>query len=222
MEAKQEIDISKERKKDWEELSEKKLMSEIMYSISLNNEKMNHLDKKINNILSYNELFNQVNLKFKELEESEKRVKEHAIQSEKLIKEYSKRIEELNKKISEIEKTTSKAIELKETLNSLTKHLNNTIPAITNSCEQIDEIAFNMESIINKYSDSPIDTINEIHTLTEDIKEELQYGNNILTMGSEINNISNDVDNIVNNISILSNKINDLESRIISMEFRDI
>ena len=66
--AKLEADKSKGRKKEWEELSEKKLMSEIMYSISINNEKINHLDKKINNILSYNELFNQVNLKFKELE----------------------------------------------------------------------------------------------------------------------------------------------------------
>ena len=219
--AKLEADKSKERKKEWEELSEKKLMSEIMYSISINNEKINHLDKKINNILSYNELFNQVNLKFKELEESEKRVKENTKQSEKQIKEYSKKIEEINKKINEIEKSTSKAIELKEKINSLIEHLKNTIPAIIKSCEQIDEIAFNMESIINKYSDSPVDTINNIHDLTQDIKEELEYGNNIITMGSDINSISSDVDNISNSLNILMNKISDLESRIFSIEYRD-
>ena len=184
------IEKGKEDKSKWNELSEKELMVELMYSLSLNSIKLDNINSKIGFISNYEELFKIINDKVNELSGIETDLHTNVAKSTVLVSNFAEDINELNKsvekKIAEMNASIDEQIsELKgkvDSMNELLKEMRNSkkeidkladslsdsLPKLGKACDDIGNVSTKVNKEIEKYRDTPAEKINDIQ---EDIKK---------------------------------------------------
>jgi methyl-accepting chemotaxis protein len=184
------IEKGKEDKSKWNELREKELMVELMYSLSLNSIKLDNINSKIGFISNYEELFKIINDKVNELSSIETDLHTNVAKSTVLVSNFAEDINELNKsvekKINEMNKSLDEQIsELKgkvDSMNELLKEMRNSkkeidkladslsdsLPKLGKACDDIGDVSTKVNKEIEKYKDSPMEKINNVQ---EDIKK---------------------------------------------------
>ncbi len=184
------IEKGKEDKSKWNELREKELMVELMYSLSLNSIKLDNINSKIGFISNYEELFKIINDKVNELSSIETDLHTNVAKSTVLVSNFAEDINELNKsvekKINEMNKSLDEQIsELKgkvDSMNELLREMRNSkkeidkladslsdsLPKLGKACDDIGDVSTKVNKEIEKYKDSPMEKINNVQ---EDIKK---------------------------------------------------
>jgi len=167
------IDKSKEDKEQWNELSEKELMVEIMNTLSLYNKRLDHMNDKISYISDYKLMFKEINERIKELNKCEQSLCDNIEKSKEQVVTFEKNAKQIITKAEKIDDTLIKIVEVKNKVENIISDFKNVIPNLKDACIQINDIASNMNNILEQYSDSPMTVLNKLKVSVKNIQDSI-------------------------------------------------
>ncbi len=204
------VNKAMEDKKEWNKLSEKELMVEIMSTLNIYNTRLEHLNDKINYISNFHTIFNELDNRIQDLKDCEQTLYKSIEKSEEKVAEFEENTNKIITKTEKLDNTLEKTMEIKNKIENIICDFKKIIPNLKDACIQIDNIASNMNNQIEQYVDSPMTILNELKTKMENMQNSIEDVQNELSNLDEI--VENELDE--GDYDSLYYKLDDIKSTI--------
>lgn len=201
--------------KDLKKMTEKELLVEIIKSLNMQNKRTDNLNSKISFVMDYKMIFREMNKITNEIYDKEKILCENILKSQAQISEFKCDVANIKTHVQEINRLLSIINSAKSELSNISSEIENIVPKLKKGCNSLENIAENMNDIILKYKDSPVELINRIDKKIGIEDEDIEF-KSIISSLEDIENKICDIETKLNSESddSMSSKISDMEYKV--------
>ena len=201
--------------RDLKKMTEKELLVEIIKSLNIQNKRTDNLNSKISFVMDYKMIFKEINKITNEIYDKEKILSENISTSQSQISEFKSDVANIKTHVQEINRLLSIITSAKSELSNISTEIEDIVPKLKKGCNNLENIADNMNDTILKYKDSPVELINRIDKKIGIADEDIEFKNLI----SSIEDIENKIDDIETKLNSesddsMSSKISDMEYKV--------